>query len=67
MMAVDVRDTGTKFEAGTPKPLFDVRFPFGNAWYDVAEDGRFLIPTLLEQSASPSIMVMVNWTVGLKK
>jgi Tol biopolymer transport system component len=67
MMAVEVRGGGAKFEAGVPKPLFDTRFPFGNAWYDVSKDGRFLIPTPVGESANQSIMVVVNWTAGLKK
>jgi len=67
MMAVEVRAAGAKFEAGVPKPLFDTRFPGFNAWYDVSKDGRFLIPTPVGESANPSMMVVVNWTAGLKK
>lgn len=66
-MPVEVRGTGTKFEAGTPRALFDIRFPFGNNWYDVTKDGRFLIPTPVGESTISSMMVMVNWTAGLKK
>ena len=69
MMAVQVRTNSTKFEAGLPAPLFDSHFdtlnPFG--WYDVARDGRFLIPTVVEQSAAAPMTVVVNWTAGLKK
>lgn len=58
------------FEASTPKALFDpkiehlggTRFPF--SYFDVAKDGRFLIP--VEQSGAP-ITVVVNWTAGLNK
>lgn len=58
--------TGAKFEAGLPKPLFDTHFATNN-WFDVSKDGRFLIPTQIEQSGSAPITVVVNWTVGLKK
>jgi len=66
MMAVEVK-AGAKFEAGVPKPLFDAHFPGGLAWYDVSNDGRFLIPVQLEQSANAPMTVVVNWPAGLKK
>jgi hypothetical protein len=55
-----------KFEAGVPKPLFDVHL-VGLSNFDVSKDGRFLIPAQIEQSATVPITVMVNWTAGLKK
>ena len=66
MMAVEIKG-GSKFEAGVPKPLFDVRFPGGNTWFDVGKDGRFLIPVLAEQAAAPPMTVVANWQAGLKK
>ena len=66
MMAVEVKG-GTKFEAGVPKPLFDMRFPADATWYDVSKDGRFLVPTQIEQAADVPMTVVVNWTAGLKK
>lgn len=68
MMAAGVR-SGSKFEAGVPKPLFDVRLPAGNTGntpYDVGRDGRFLIP-VQEQTASAPMTVVVNWQAALKK
>jgi len=35
--------------------------------YDVGKDGRFLIPTQVEQSATAPITVVVNWNAALKK
>jgi len=68
MMAVDVKGTGTKFEAGVPKPLFDVRFPGSvNAWFDVGPDGRFLLPIQVDEAKSVPLTVVVNWTAALKK
>ena len=37
------------------------------AGYDVGADGRFLIPTAVEQRGTTPITVVVNWTAGLKK
>jgi dipeptidyl aminopeptidase/acylaminoacyl peptidase len=69
MMAAEVK-SGSKFEAGVPKPLFDVRLAAGglnNVWFDVGKDGRFLIPVQAEQSATAPMTVVVNWQAALKK
>jgi hypothetical protein len=68
LMAVEVKG-GARFEAGVPKPLFDTRLGNlrGDQWFDVTTDGRFLIPTLLEQSAVAPLTVVLNWQAGLKK
>jgi eukaryotic-like serine/threonine-protein kinase len=66
MMAVDIKGTGADPEAGVPHALFDVRLGSNNR-FDVAKDGRFLIPTLVEQTTSAPITVVVNWTAGLKR
>jgi dipeptidyl aminopeptidase/acylaminoacyl peptidase len=70
MMAVAVRNNGGKLEAGIPKMLFTASLAFasaGNARYDVAPDGRFLIPAIAEQSAAAPMTVVVNWPLGVKK
>jgi len=70
MMAVEVKSgatSGATFEAGQPQPLFDVRIPAGNTWFDVSKDGRFLIPVQVEQSAAVPMTVVVNWQAALKK
>jgi eukaryotic-like serine/threonine-protein kinase len=66
MMAVEVKG-GSKFEAGVPKPLFDTRLGGAFPWFDVSKDGRFLLPTRIEQTGTLSMTVVVNWTAGLKK
>ena len=67
MMAAEVK-SGAKFEAGVPKPLFNVRLSRGiDAWFDVTKDGRFLIPVQVEQTFNASITVVVNWQAELKK
>ena len=70
LMAVEVNGSSGTFEAGIPKPLFDVRI--GNAAgvsdYEVAGDGqRFLVNTLFEQNERPPVTVVMNWTSDLKK
>jgi Tol biopolymer transport system component len=64
MMAVEVK-RGSQFEAGVPTPLFQTHL--AGVGYDVSKDGRFLIPTAVEQNATVPITVVVNWTAGLKK
>ncbi len=63
LMAVKVSGS-TKFEAGLPVPLFETHLGPSNAWYDVGADGRFLIPTQIEQTATVPITVVVNWQAG---
>jgi hypothetical protein len=65
MMAVEIR-TGTKFDFGVPKPLFDVRMD-GGAWFDVSKEGKFLIPSQVEAAATMPMTVVVNWQAGLKR
>ena len=67
MMAVEIKG-GANFAAGSPKPLFDTHLG-PNAWFDVSKDGRFLIPTAIEEqgSAPTPFNVVVNWTAALKK
>ncbi len=65
-MAVEVK-SGSGFEAGLPKVLFDPRFPFGSAWVEVSKDGRFLIPVQLEHAANAPMAVVVNWPAAFKK
>lgn len=65
LMAVQIRG-GPNLDRGTAKPLFGVRLP-PNGWYDVGKDGRFLIPSDIEQSATVPLAVVVNWRALLKK
>jgi eukaryotic-like serine/threonine-protein kinase len=67
MMAVDIKGTGTNPEPGLPQPLFDVRLGPTNPSFDISKDGRFLIPTAVEQATAAPIIVVVNWMAGLKK
>jgi Tol biopolymer transport system component/predicted Ser/Thr protein kinase len=72
MMASPVT-TGTRFDAGTPLPLFQANAREQVAgselvMYDVTRDGqRFLINTQMETTHSQSMMVVLNWPAVLEK
>jgi len=66
MMAVPVK-TGATFEPGVAVPLFDTNLA-GFFPYDVSPDGRLLLNSLSETSASSvPITVVLNWEAGLTK
>jgi hypothetical protein len=65
LMAVPVK-AGPKFEAGAPQPLFDTRVG-ADGRYDVSKDGRFLIPTQIQQNVGAPMTVVINWQAALKK
>jgi Tol biopolymer transport system component len=73
LMAVPLRST-TTLDVGDPVPLFEAHMLNGPAisaglrhQYDVARDGqRFLLNVPLEDAATPSITVVLNWAAGLK-
>ena len=69
MMAVAIKTSGNSIQAGAAKELFPVKINGASAGYayDVSNDGRFLIPTPVEQSSSVPFTVVVSWTAGLKK
>ena len=65
MMAVDMKPQD-KSGYGTPTPLFDVRI-HPQSSFDVAKDGRFLIPVPVGQDSATTINVVINWQARLKK
>jgi Tol biopolymer transport system component len=77
MVAVDTKTTGSTFEAGIPRALFDsgyVNLPHSFAYhtYAVSPDGqRFLIPRPVANNtddATPQpVVVVLNWVEGLRK
>ena len=70
LMAVDVKTDGAAFESGIPKVLFETR-PVSAARrnrYVVTTNGqRFLINTLVEDSATSAFTVVVNWMAEVKR
>ena len=70
LMAVDVRAEGSRFEAGTPRELFDVpdlHPEVRRNRYIVTNDGRFLILTVPQGMDASPLNVVVNWTSALPK
>ncbi len=70
LMAVDVKADASVFQAGIPKPLFEVRVGTAarrNHYVAAANGKRFLVVQLLEQAASAPITVVVNWPAAVKK
>jgi hypothetical protein len=62
---------GETLEPGDPVPLFQARIAgrttsISRPQYDVAPDGRFLINTMLDTSASP-ITLLMNWNPEVKQ
>jgi Tol biopolymer transport system component len=66
MMAAEIRP-GATFQAGPPKELFPIRMPSVQARFDVSRDGRFLVPTITDESANVQITVVQNWRQLLKR
>ncbi len=69
LMAVEVT-AGERFEAGTPRALFQMRLAMD--WdfnhYAVTADGqRFLVAPPVGEAASPTITVVLNWPAMLRK
>jgi hypothetical protein len=70
LMAVSVAAgaDGKTFNLGVPVPLFQTRLATGanvlpgRAQYAVAPDGRFLLNTIVDNTAPSPITVVVNWT-----
>ena len=64
--AVDVKTDGASFEAGIPRPLFEVSTvnssPLSAAPFVITRDGqRFLVLAQVDKHAGESLEVLVNW------
>jgi dipeptidyl aminopeptidase/acylaminoacyl peptidase len=76
LMVVDVKTTGTMFEAGIPRSLFNVNGirtngpgpGVVNGSYAATADGQKFLTTIISaaQESNP-FTVVLNWTAGLKK
>jgi len=71
LTSVEVNAQGSDFEVGAPKPMFHVSFAgfctFCTGPYDIAPDGRFLINVAPDVESSAPMVLVQNWTAGLKK
>jgi len=69
-MGVEVNGAGATFVAGVPKPLFEahviIAYP-ANAYAVTGDGQRFLVNTLVGESAPAPFTVVMNWTAGLKR
>jgi Tol biopolymer transport system component/predicted Ser/Thr protein kinase len=63
LMAAAIVVQGATFTPGTPVALFQTHIvqSFRRQNYDVARDGRFLIDTELQDSATEPIHLLLNW------
>jgi serine/threonine protein kinase len=67
LMAAKITETADSIEPGAPFKLFQTRIYLGGTdnpqrhQYAVAEDGRFLINTVVGDDAVPPIVVIHNW------
>ena len=73
LMSVALKTEGDTLETSTPQPLFEIRgapLPgaLGGAAFDASADGqRFLIGLSVQEATFAPIIVVLNWTVDLKK
>jgi len=67
--AAAVSSQSAGFHVGAVRPLFETRGnPGRRSMYAVSADGqRFLVNTRVDQPASSTITLIVNWTAALKK
>ncbi len=61
LMAVPVTLTLSRPDFGAVRPLFSVSQGGPRSFYDVTADGRFLIVTAPDRTASSPITLVVNW------
>ncbi|MBN1491019.1 MAG: PD40 domain-containing protein [Phycisphaerae bacterium] len=69
LMAAPIQVAGQSLEAGAPVALFLTRnMGEKRTQYAVTRDGqRFLINIPVEESTASPIIIVTNWTAGLKK
>jgi len=68
MMAVPIMATGTSFDSGAPRALFEVHVTgTGEANYAVSADGRFLVNVPDEDRNTHPVTVILNWMAEVRK
>ena len=72
LTSVGINLKGAQLETTAPRPLFELRAAGSHSLdprqYDVALDGeKFLVVRRVEDAESDAIVVVLNWTAGLKK
>ena len=67
-MAAEVKVNGDVLEVGSINPLFGPLAVGAGYQYDVSVDGqRFLAAVTPDKTATEPLMLVQNWTAGLKK
>lgn len=67
LMSAAIRLTATEAHVGDIRPLFTFQFRrirLDGYPYDVSPDGRFLVNTLVEETAPAAISLLVNWPLA---
>ena len=68
MAATEVSAKGDNLEVGAYQRLFQTRAVRPGKSYDISPDGqRFLVNSAVDTSSSSPLVLVVNWTDGLKK
>jgi len=70
IMAVEIKPSAPGRQQspfGVPKALFEIRKAANDNGFEVSNDGRFLLPVLVEQRDSVPMTVVLNWPELLKR
>jgi eukaryotic-like serine/threonine-protein kinase len=68
IMSAAVVSEGARFTVGAVQHLFDYSWTGNRYSYDVTADGQhFLVLAADQESVTPLITVVTNWTAGLRK
>jgi WD40 repeat protein len=68
IMAADVRRSGSSFEVGAVRALFETRpYRGSGAAFDVTADGQRFIVNYTAEQPTAAITLVVNWTAEVKK
>ena len=67
-MAAEVRASGSTFDVGEVRPLFECKSKRGCYFYDVTADGqKFLMGIPVGEQSFPPLTLVTNWDAGLRK
>jgi eukaryotic-like serine/threonine-protein kinase len=66
-MAVDIKTTGSTFQAGTPHALFDMDTKGQGSSQGVTQNGQRFLITIAPGASSLFMTVVMNWDAELKK
>jgi eukaryotic-like serine/threonine-protein kinase len=67
LMAVDVKTSGSTFQAGSPRALFDVDSKGQGSSQGISKDGQRFLLTVAPGAATLPLTVVMNWDLELKK